>query len=396
MLSRLIDLSGDIGIADIVDVIVVAVLIYWVFRGLVRSKGALTLLGLGIVSALYLLARLVGLNLVTLIFEGFFTVIVVALLIIFQDEVKRFFEQVAVRSLRARQGRVPVPARPAEVDILVRTLSDLARDRVGALVVLPGRENLSRHLQGGVELQGKLSEALLKSLFDPHSIGHDGAAVVSGNTIVRFSCRLPLSENEAELAGRGTRHAAALGLSERADALCLVVSEESGSISAASSGHIEKVADSARLTHVIEEFLAGTVGTATPDTPKRARFRRDLLLRIGALAIAAGLWFLFVHESTIEYRSYSVAVERTGLPENLVVQSVQPTRVVVTVSGPRRAFYLVTDRSFTAVAKLFNATAGTLEVGISPAELDLPDGLTFVNVTPRSVVFVLQERQQEQ
>ncbi len=141
-----------------------------------------------------------------------------------------------------------------EVEILVRTLTDLARDRIGALVAVRGNDMMVRHLEGGQECNGKLSEALLKSLFDAHSIGHDGAVVVKENRISQFSVQLPLSKNMKKLGNRGTRHAAALGLSELCDALCVVVSEERGTISVARNGELTEVSDPKQLAMILEGF----------------------------------------------------------------------------------------------------------------------------------------------
>jgi DNA integrity scanning protein DisA with diadenylate cyclase activity len=115
---------------------------------------------------------------------------------------------------------------------------------MGALIVIPGRESIERHTEGGIEIDARLSEPLLLSLFDPNSPGHDGAVVIQGSRISAFAVHLPLSTVPA---GRGTRHAAALGLAERCDALCVVVSEERGTISLAREGAIRPIANEAQL-----------------------------------------------------------------------------------------------------------------------------------------------------
>ena len=104
------------------------------------------------------------------------------------------------------------------------------------MIVLQGNDPLERHINGGTNLDGIVSEPLLESLFDPHSIGHDGAVIIDGNRVTKFGCHLPLSMNTSKYENIGLRHTAALGLAERSDAICIVVSEERGTISLAYHG----------------------------------------------------------------------------------------------------------------------------------------------------------------
>src|SRR5207244_4402462 len=105
-------------------------------------------------------------------------------------------------------------------------------------------------------LGGQVSEPLLKSLFDPHSPGHDGAVVIEEDTVTRFGCQLPLSKDYQKIQGLGTRHTAALGLTERSDALCLAVSEERGTISVSRHGELTVTQDLDQLANVVTTFLA--------------------------------------------------------------------------------------------------------------------------------------------
>ena len=125
----------------------------------------------------------------------------------------------------------------------------MAKKRIGALIVLQGNDPLERHINGGTSLDGLVSEPLLESLFDPHSIGHDGAVIINGNRIAKFGCHLPLSINTSKYGNIGLRHTAALGLAERSDAICVVVSEEKGTISTGLSGNISRRFNNAAALH---------------------------------------------------------------------------------------------------------------------------------------------------
>ena len=139
--------------------------------------------------------------------------LIIAVVVIFQEEIKQFFEFLAraTTSPRVRGQRLTEIPR-SEIEVLVSTLSDLASERIGALFVLRGKVPIVRHLNAGMDLNGELSEALLKSLVDPHSMGHDGAVVIEANIVRQFSAHLPLSRNLGKVGKGGTRHAAALGL----------------------------------------------------------------------------------------------------------------------------------------------------------------------------------------
>jgi len=253
-----VSLLTEIGFSGLFDILIVTLITYAFLAALKRTqRSGLIFTGIVIVGVIYLIARKLNLLLTVSLLQGFFTVFLVALVVIFQEDLRYFFERVALWWFKRRlplhervSGRLP----RREVEILARTLGDLGREKIGALVVIRGKDSIARHLEGGEKVRGLLSEPLLKSIFDPHSIGHDGAVVVDRNLIDKLGCHLPLSINFGKLPGCGTRHSAALGLSERSDALCLVVSEERGTLSVARHGDIWPVPTPAELEEKLEAF----------------------------------------------------------------------------------------------------------------------------------------------
>ena len=243
----------EIGIAGFIDILFMSLVIYSVLIWFKKTKAAFVLTGIIIMAGVYLFAREFDLSLMASVLQGFFAVILIVVVVIFQEELRHFFEKIAVWSLN-RKSQKPMQLSRPEVETLVRTLNDFAHDKIGALIVIQGKDLVMRHLDGGVELHGNLSETLLKSIFDPHSSGHDGAVVIERDQVSRFSCQLPLSKDFKTLGQTGTRHAAALGLSELTDALCLVVSEERGTIVIARNGALQTVNDSETLSKIIKNF----------------------------------------------------------------------------------------------------------------------------------------------
>ena len=241
------------GVADVLDMLLVGSLVYALLLWFKRTRAAFVALGLLLLAVVYTVAFVAGMFMTVRIFQGFFAVFIVAVIIIFQEEIRSVFERIAVWSLTGGVLRAAPSHR--QVEILVRSLGDLARDRIGALVVLRGIDPLDRHVEGGWDLNGELSEALIKSIFDSHSLGHDGAFIVEEGRVSRFGVQLPLSKDFSKVTNLGTRHSAALGLAERTDALVLVVSEEHGTVSVAQRGSLSVVKDLEELQDSIEVFL---------------------------------------------------------------------------------------------------------------------------------------------
>src|SRR5688572_229367 len=205
---------SNIGIPDIIDILFVAVLLYTATAFLKQTRAAFIIRGIFILAAIYILARYLDLQLTAWIFQGFFAIFLIIIVVIFQEELRQIFERIAVWSLT----RDDPSLRSDAADILIGTVADLAKDKIGALIVIEGKDPIARHIMGGIELEGKISEPLLKSIFDPHSPGHDGAVIIKNDQIARFAAHLPLSKDFRQLARVGTRHGAALGLAELSDA----------------------------------------------------------------------------------------------------------------------------------------------------------------------------------
>lgn len=375
----------SIGWSSCLDISIMAVLIYMVLVWFKKTKAAFILVGILIMSAMYLAARQLDLKLIEYVFRGFFAVILVAFVVIFQEELKHFFERLAVFSLNRRimTPRVLLPSHEWSTT-LARTATDLAREKIGALIVLCGKDPIDRHLDGGTVLDGRLSEPLLKSIFDPHSIGHDGAVIVEGGKVLSFSCHLPLSRALNKLSRSGTRHAAALGLAELTDALCLVVSEEQGTISIARGGEITTLKDPGELIALLQKFY----DDLSPNKEAAQRFemlRSHSREKIIAILVSFAMWFVFVHESLVIYRSYQVPVKCVNVPKGMKVAKKDPNHITVILSGPRRNFYFMSESKIKVLLPIYNAHAGKNRQTVLESNITSPNGLSIVNVDPDSV-----------
>ncbi len=381
--------AKEVGLSGLLDIALMSTLIYMLIIWFKQSKAFFVLIGIFIVGVVYLAARELNLQLTAAVFQGFFAVILIAVIVIFQEEIKRLFERLAVWSLNPRVSRRTIRPYREEIEILVRALTDLAAHRVGALIVIRGRDAIVRHVNGGVELNGLLSEQLIKSLFNPKSVTHDGAVILDGNHVQMFGCHLPLSKDLKKIQnGGGTRHAAGLGLSELADALCLVVSEERGTISVARNGEIETLTDAGTLERLLESFFRET----SPESPARVQswIRSNVREKMIAFGATVVLWFFFVHEGRVTFKTFDVPVQNANLPAGLDLQEIRPSTVEVTLSGPRRYFYFIRPSRVRIVVNLTEMTEGYQSKVIQRSNVSFPEKLNLESLSPNRIRVVLK------
>ena len=219
----------SIRIQDILDVMIIALMIFTLLTWFKTRASRFVLIGIILLGGVYIAARFFQLYLTTIVLQSFFAILLFVLVVIFQEDLRGFFERLAMLGNIGKKFQ-SLSELKGTAEIIAQTAATLAKKRIGALIVLQGNDPLDRHINGGTSLDGLVSEPLLESLFDPHSIGHDGAVIINGNRITKFGCHLPLSINTSKYGNIGLRHTAALGLSERSDAICIVVSEEKGTI----------------------------------------------------------------------------------------------------------------------------------------------------------------------
>ena len=373
----------NIAPTDLVDIAVVGLLLWGLIAWTRRVHTRMALLGLAFLGVFYLIAQQFELQLTVWIFQGFLAALALVLVVVFQDDLRRLFEQIATLGLRRK---APRPDR-FSLGALIRAVHKLAAKKRGALVVLPGREPLERHLQGGVFLDAEISEELLDSLFDPNSAGHDGALVMHNNKIAYFGVHLPLSENRDGMRGGGTRHAAALGLAERSDALCLVVSEERGTIGIAARGQLEILDDPGDLLDRIQDHLQHT-GTKV----KTRRIEWDWLGRrlvegLFSFALALGAWLVFV---PVEEAVLQVPVAVENMPAGYALTNAPPA-VEIAVAGPRRAMLLASNADFEVVIDANLVKFGRRTFEVSTQSVRHATGLEVTNIKPDKVKLTVQQ-----
>ena len=264
------------GISDVVDVLATALLIYYLLLLIRGTRAVPIIFGLAVLAGLFSLAKVFHLLVLATVLQFALVGTAVALPIVFQPELRRLLEQLGRGGMFARRDG-PEEAHTLEetIAILAHAAVVLSRNRVGALIAIEGTTGLREFVESGTRLDARLSIELILSIFTPKSPLHDGATIVKGNVVEGAGCFLPLSENVLTDSHLGTRHRAAIGLSEQTDAVLLVVSEQSGAISVARTGKLSRqLDDEARLRHVLIACCRAIRGRNPQRPPRRTRFSR--------------------------------------------------------------------------------------------------------------------------
>lgn len=241
-------------IRDVLDILLVGTVFYYLIILLRGTKAIQLIKGMGIIFLVWLLSSYLKLTTLQWLMSQAFSLGIFAIIIIFQPELRRALEQLGSGHLLKPRlmAKKDTGAVSERTEALVGALTYLAKRRIGALVAIEQKTGLGEYIETGVVLESKLSQPLLIQLFIPNTPLHDGAVIIRDEMIVAANCYLPLSDNPMISQELGTRHRAAIGLSEVTDALVLIVSEETGDISIAENGKIERGISRAYLYERLE------------------------------------------------------------------------------------------------------------------------------------------------
>ena len=365
---------------DVLDVLVVAVILYGILLWLKQRRSRAVVVGCAVVAGLYVCARVFGMYLTLSFFHAGLTAILVSLVVIFQDDLRRLSERFTHSQAFFRNEQMAPEA--TTIDVIVEAISTLAKNKIGALVVFEGREPWDRHTRGGIPLNGQISLPLLCSIFHPESPGHDGAVVVSRDRVKAFAIHLPLSANFIEIGQAGTRHTAALGLAERSDALIIVLSEERGTISVAEAGKLEQIASSDDLKRRLVRYHQRQL--AASGAVKRRDWLQNLPLKLIALTLASLLWLSVAYRVETIQRTFAVPIEYRNLPSELALDDPRPTEAKVTLSGAERVFDF-DPKTIVVSLDMRAARPGWQEFVLTHDSIEKPVGLTVQEIEPRVI-----------
>ena len=251
------NLTHRLGIIDIIDILIVAVIIYELLLLTRHTRGSALLKGLFLLLVIMLLSNLVGLKSLNWLMLAILQNGALVLVILFQPEFRKALERMGRSRLLTKGNRRSVDEeRDTVTSEIVQTVVDLSRRRVGALLVFERKTGLEDVIETGTRLNAEVSAPLLENIFEPNTPLHDGAVVIRDDQVIAAACILPLAEASGVSRELGTRHRAAIGISENTDAAVVVVSEETGIVSMARDGSLKRPLSTDELKAFLNDYYS--------------------------------------------------------------------------------------------------------------------------------------------
>lgn len=368
-----------------IDIFIVSVFIYLILIFIKQTRSYFIFYGVLILVILSILSNVLDLGLTRKIIDPIITFFLVIFVIVFQREIRRFFRWLVL-------SRGHLEKRMAHLDDaiashLTEALFIMAKKRIGAIVVLSGEYPLDDIIEGGFTLDGQISTALLLSIFDDSTPGHDGAVLIENRRITKFGVHLPLAESFKGFDTMGTRHRAACGITENTDALALVVSEERGTISVAQGGTLKTIPDKKHFEETVRSFMK------TEHTSNESWWSifvvSNFFFKVVSVVLAFGLWFFIVFHANISNKDIVVPFEFQKIPEGLQVSKIDPSSITINVSGNNQDIQNLKDGDIRVVVDLKNKIAGSYVVTLNNADIVRPSYIDVIKAVPSKLNITL-------
>jgi diadenylate cyclase len=374
---------------DVFDILFLSVLVYHLYLWFWGTKAFKALVGLLAMGIIFTLARFWGLFLTTWVFQILWQVLIVLIIILFQSEIRQVLEKInPLQVLTLRRSSKSANWIPD----LVTAIFSLAKIKTGALIIFERADLVEELITAGVPLESEPSPELLMSIFHKESPLHDGALLIRRGRIAKAACYLPLSSVEGLPKDWGTRHRAALGLSERCDALIVIISEERGEISIAQNSQIIHVTNIEQLSKLVNEALVsnGPVSKSWPEIILSLTLHR-WPIKIVVVALVCLFWLLLAGQQNFEV-TIKVPLEVKNLPETIEVLEPVSPEIAVTVQGLRKDASTLSRRNVHAEVDISMARFGNRIFRITRDQISLPnDRIKVVSIEPPLVEFRLRE-----
>ncbi len=251
----LLSFLSSIKVKDIIDIIIISFLVYKILILLKGTRAAYMLITIMLIIILLGFSEWLGLQVTSWVLNNLSGYLLIVLVVIFQPEIRRALAFIGESNFFEKK----VPLNSSILDILVRSTNILANRQLGALIVIERNTKLNPYFSAGQYIDSEISKDIIISLFIPYSPLHDGAVIISGSRLAYAATILPLTEKEDLPSDYGTRHRAAIGITEETDAVAIVVSEERGAISVAHNGKIFTDLDANSLTDILESIFRTTI-----------------------------------------------------------------------------------------------------------------------------------------
>ena len=374
-------------IQDIADIIIMTFLLYQLYSWFRKTRALQVVIGLGSLVILYVFTKNLGLFMTSWILQELGTVIFVLIIVVFQSEIRQALYRF---SLMRNFFGSNAPTLPLNLPELAATIFSLASSRTGALIVFERQEKIDDQLLHGVQLDSLVSGQLISSIFEEGLPLHDGAVIIRNGRISEASCHLPLSASVELPQHLGTRHRAAIGMTERSDAIVVVVSEERGVVSLVSGGELVEVRTPEMLVSMLKEKLE-VFAPKVAGFSFRQRLFNNFIPKVVTLLIVLATW-LVINAREGGLQTVTAPVKFHGLPENLVLKADAPEdvevqlKVLSTIPGKTGRLEVAADLDLSGVRE------GVNSITLDSRAFQLPLGVSIVRVTPSALKVVAEKK----
>ncbi len=370
---------------DIADILIMTFLLYQLYSWFRGTRAIQVLLGLGVVTLIYFATRFLDLYMTSWVLQELGTVLIILIIVVFQTEIRQALYRFSLlrHILDSRQE-----TQHSQFQDIAETLFRMAAAKTGALLVFQGNESLNDLMTNGVVINSDISPQMLESLFYNGAPFHDGAALINSGRIEKAACHLPLSVNPDVPQHLGTRHRAALGLSERSDAVVVVLSEERGEVSLVTGGALRRMNTPTELIMALDELLRSEI--ETPSITLRQRLFSNLLPKISLLIGVCIFWGLITTRQG-QITTATAPIRLHGVPDGLVLLRTEPEDVTVQIKAMSSLAPQPSKLDLTAEIDASGIIEGTTAIRVPHAAITAPSGMIVTSVSPASVR-VLAER----
>ena len=368
---------------DIIDICISSFILfrlYALFRGTAAFR---VMLGVAFLWLFQGLSLKLGLIVLSYAIQGITAAAAIIIVVIFRNEIRTVFQ---TKNVRAIFWGAPLKNQTTSIEAVSEAVFELSEKKIGALLVYSGKDDLEEQVQNGIQWGGMISREMVKSIFWHGNPVHDGAAIVDGDRISRVGCILPLSLRDDLPVYFGTRHRAAVGLSEKSDALVVLVSEETGRVMTAKAGTFYYPKTRGELKTTLEDHM-GRRGAFNTKAGKNDRLEMIAAACLSFLLVSVA-WFGFTRSSDTLV-SFDVPIQYTGRAQGVDIVDASDDVVKVQLIGAGTLIKSVRSDKLSVIVDLSNLPVGANTLRITPDAVSSPPGVDVYRITPSEIEVTL-------
>jgi len=369
---------------DIVDILLNSYILFRLYVLFRETYVFRVLTGLALLWIFQRIAVFFGLILTSWVLQGITALAALIIIIVFRNELRSVLQ---AKNLKAIVWGFPQKSVPTTIQIITDSVNALSRRHIGALIVLPAKEDLKDMVQGGIPLRGLVSKEMITSIFWGDNPVHDGAAIIEGDRIAEVGVILPLSYRSDLPSQYGTRHRAALGLAEITDALIVVVSQETGNVLVAKDSKIKKIHGNAALIKILQEHMG--VYEEENGYQQKERFKISIAAIVSVFFIA-GMWLSF-SKGLDSLITLEIPAEYTNRDPRFEIVKASVHTVRLDLAGSGTLIKSIQPEKVQVKLDLGNAVVGQNIFSITQENITLPPGIFLRKVVPSVIEVTLDE-----